>query len=272
MSEQFSVLMSVYKNTKTDEFIESFESLLSQTVQASEYVVVKDGPISEELASAISDLTSRANIVVVPLETNVGLGLALRAGMEKCSFELVARMDTDDIAVPTRFEKQLACFDAHPELSIVGGNIAEFEESIDNITSHRIVPETHEEICEFMKSRCPFNHPTVMFKKSEVEKAGGYMDWHYNEDSYLWVRMYLAGCKFYNIQEIFLYSRIDKDTFKRRGGKKYYKSERDLFKFMKDNKIITGGAYFKAKSIRFIVYVLMPNRMREWAFKKFARS
>lgn len=272
MKKPLSVLMSVYKNTKADELLQCFDSLLNQSVTASEYVLVEDGAVSDELSAAIAELKDRTEIKVVPLEQNVGLGLALRAGMEHCTNELIARMDTDDIAEPTRFEKQLARFESDPELSIVGSNIAEFEGSIDNISSYRNVPQSHEDICEFIKRRCPFNHMTVMFKKSEVEKVGGYMDWHYNEDSYLWVRMYLAGCKFYNIQENLVFARIDGNTFKRRGGYKYYKSERDLFKLMKKNKMISGWAYFKAKTMRFIVYVLMPNRMREWAFKKFVRS
>ena len=94
----------------------------------------------------------------------------------------------------------------------------------------------------------------------------------YNEDSYLWVRMYLAGCKFLNLEEDLVFARINQNTFKRRGGYKYYKSERDLFKFMKQNKIITGWEYTKAKFIRFVVQVLMPNGVRQWFFKKFARN
>jgi hypothetical protein len=113
---------------------------------------------------------------------------------------------------------------------------------------------------------------TVTFKKSEVLKAGNYQHWHYNEDSYLWARMYLAGCKFLNLPEVLVYARVDTNTFKRRGGYKYYKSERDLFKFMYKNKIIGFFAYQKAKFIRFVVQVLMPNGMRQWFFKKFARS
>ena len=271
--EKFSVLMSVYKNTKATELRECFDSLLEQTVRADEYILVVDGAISEELQTQIDGLkTDIPSLIVVPLEVNRGLGLALRAGMEYCSNELIARMDTDDIAEPTRFEKQLACFERDPDLSIVGSNIAEFQDEANNITSYRNVPETHDEICEFLKKRCPFNHMTVMFKKSEVEKAGGALDWHYNEASYLWVRMYLAGSKFYNIPENLVFARIDANTFKRRGGYKYYKSERDLFKFMRKNGIISAGAYMKAKLVRFITYVLMPNGMREWAFKKFARG
>lgn len=271
--KEFSVLMSVYKNTKADELAQCMDSLFNQTAKASQYVLVIDGPVSDELKNEIEKLKNRTDeLEVVPFETNQGLGIALCEGMKHCKYELIARMDTDDIAVLDRFEKQLACFEKDENLSICGGNMAEFQKTVDNITSHRIVPEKHEDICNFLKSRCPFNHMTVMFKKSEVERAGGYLDWYHNEDSYLWVRMYLAGCKFYNLQDILVYARIDDQTFRRRGGRKYYRSERDLFKFMRKNKIISLNKYNKERFKRYIVYVLMTNRMREWAFKKFVRE
>lgn len=270
---KFSVLTSIYKNTDPTELQECFDSLLSQTVKASEYILVIDGMIPNILQEKVNKLQSDiAELIIVPLAENRGLGLALRAGMEHCTNELIARMDTDDIAEATRFEKQLACFDNDAALSIVGSNIAEFTGTTENIVSYRNVPQSHADICVFMKKRCPFNHMTVMFKKNEVEKAGGYLDWHYNEDSYLWVRMYLVGCKFYNIQQNLVFVRIDAETFRRRGGYRYYKSEKQLFKFMRKHKMIGACAYFKAKTIRFITYVLMPNRLREWTFKKFARD
>lgn len=273
MAREFSVLMSVYKNTKVSELDECLRSLYGQTAPATELVIVIDGQVDESLTAYLDEQKSKnAQLKIVPLEQNVGLGNALRIGMEHCTNEIVARMDTDDICVSDRFEKQLACFDIDPELSIVGSDIAEFDGTIENICSYRTVPTSHEEICEYLKKRCPFNHMTVTFKKSEVEKAGGYLHWHYNEDSYLWVRMYLAGCKFQNIKENLVYARIDKSTFDRRGGYKYYKSERDLFKFMKKKGVITGWQYFKAKTIRFILQVLMPSRLRRWVFKKFARD
>ena len=270
---EFSCLMSIYKNTKVNELKECLESLYNQTVKASELVIVVDGPIPEELQNFLNDEVKTHNeIKVYPIEKNVGLGNALRYGMEKCSYEIVARMDTDDICVLDRFEKQLKVLNEDPTLSLVGSNIVEFVDSTNNTIGERVVFEKHEDICKDLKKRCPINHVAVIFKKSEVEKAGGYLHWLYDEDSYLWVRMYLAGCKFYNIQENLVYVRVNLDTYARRGGYTYYKSERDLFKFMYKNKIINYFEYFKCKTIRFIVYVLMPNKVRSWAFKKFARK
>jgi glycosyltransferase involved in cell wall biosynthesis len=269
---KFSVLMSVYKNTVASQLRECIMSMLSQTRRASQLVLVVDGEINNELRLTIEQLREDASeLDVVSLEKNVGLGEALSFGLTYCKYDLVARMDTDDIARNDRFEKQLRCFSDDDKLSIVGSNIAEFIGTIDNIVSYRYVPVEHLDICLFMQKRCPFNHMTVMFKKSEVELAGGYKACYYNEDSYLWVRMYLAGAKFKNINENLVYARIDDNTFQRRGGLRYYRSERDLFKFMREKEIIGSWSYLKSKIIRYIVYVLTPNSLRAYLFRKAVR-
>lgn len=274
MEEQkISVLMSVYKNDIAQNVKTAVESIINQTFRPSQVVIVVDGPVPDETTKTLEELKELySEVEIYPLEQNVGLGNALKEGMTHCGNEIVARMDSDDIAVEDRFEKQIKKFEEDSELSIVGSNIAEFIGDKDNVVSIRSVPEKHEDICKYLKKRCPFNHMTVMFKKSEVEKAGGYLHWFYNEDSYLWARMYLAGCKFANIPENLVYARINEATFQRRGGYKYYKSERDLFKFMYKNKIIGWGEYQKAKAIRFVIQVLMPNSVRKYVFLKMMRK
>lgn len=272
--EKYSFLASVYKNTKINEMKECLASCVNQTCPPDQIVIVVDGEIPTDLKEYLDDVQTQNEelYTIVPLSENVGLGRALNEGMSHCRNEFVARIDTDDICELDRVEKQLKAFEQDSEVSIVGSNIEEFCETIDNVIACRNVPETHEEICEYLKSRCPFNHMTVLFKKSEVEKAGGYQHWYLDEDSYLWVRMYLADCKFYNIQENLVHARVDLNTYSRRGGYKYYKSERDLFKFMYKNKIISWFEYQKAKFIRLVVQVLMPNFVRQWFFKRFARN
>ena len=272
--EKYSFLASIYKNTKTDEMEVCVESMINQTVPPEQIVIVIDGPIGNELLDYVNDLKEKAPelYTLVPLETNHGLGLALREGMLYCRNEFVARIDTDDINVLDRCEKQLAIMMEDPSLSVCGSNIKEFIGDVTNIVAERVVPEKHKDICKYLKKRCPINHMTAMLRKSDVEKAGGYLHWHYNEDSYLWARMYLARCRFYNIQESLVYARVGKEMYQRRGGYKYYKSERDLFRFMRKNKIINGIEYLVAVMIRFIVQVLMTNRVRQWFFKTFARS
>ena len=271
--EKYSGLASIYKNTKLDELTIALESMEKQTLPPEQIVIVIDGDICEDVRNYIlkKQKENENFYTIVPSKENIGLGRALALGMKSCRNELIARFDTDDICVLDRCEKQVRYMEQHSDCSVVGANILEFIDNTKNVVGCRKVPETHNEIVNFMKKRCPLNHMAVLFRKSEVEKAGGYQEWWLNEDSYLWARMYLAGCKFYNIQENLVYARVGKEMYARRGGYKYYLSEKGLFKFMYKNKIINFAEYTIAKCIRFVVQVLMPKGIRQWFFKTFAR-
>lgn len=268
----YGFLLSVYINTKLDELIQSMESIFIQKPQPKEIVIVEDGLLSEEVAQYLNNLQSDGKVKLVPLKENIGLGRALAVGAKHCSCDWIARMDSDDICAPDRIEKQRAYIEAHPDVDVLGGNISEFIGNTGNIVSERVVPQYHKDICKYMKKRNPFNHVTVIIRKEMLERAGGYLPHHYNEDYFLWLRMYLIGARFANISETCVYVRIGEDMFKRRGGYSYYKSERDLFKFMYKNKIINWFEYQQAKFIRFVVQVLMPNSIRQWVYMKFARK
>lgn len=271
---EYSFLTSVYRKTDIDEMRECVTSMVDQTLPPEQIVIVIDGDIGENLHKYIFDLQEEKPelYTIKQLEKNSGLGIALREGMKECRNELIARIDTDDFSALDRCEKQVKFMIEHPEVGAMGSNMAEFIGNKENIVAYRNVPQTHEEICKYLKKRCPLNHITVMLRKSEVIKAGEYQHWHFNEDSYLWVRMYLAGCQFYNIQEVLAFARVGEDMYRRRGGYKYYKSERDLFKFMKKNKVINSFEYFISKTIRFIIQVLMPNSLRQFVFLKLMRK
>lgn len=271
---KYSFLMTVYKNTKLEYLKESMASILSQTLPAEQIVIVYDGPIPDDVDTYIGELEREKPkmFTVVKLEQNRGLGLALREGTVYCRNELIARMDDDDYCLPDRAEKQLAFMRENQSVSVVSGNMEEFIGDCGNVVACRKVPQTHDEICEYQKRRSPFNHICVMIKKRELLRAGGYLDWHFNEDSYLWARMFLAGCNFANLADVLCRARVGKDMYARRGGYKYYKSERDLYKFMYKNSMINWIGYMEAKAVRFVVQVLMPNGVRQWFFKTFARS
>lgn len=269
----FSVAMSVYKNDNAEFFDRALKSITEeQTVKPSEIVLVVDGPVGDEINQVIEKYSSAYGIFnVVRLEQNGGLGNALKLAVENSSNELIARMDSDDVSLPTRFEKQLQLME-QTGADIVGGFMTEFIDSEDNLVGMRQVPLENEDIKRDMKKRCAMNHVTVMYKKSAVLACGGYLDWHYNEDYYLWIRMLLNGATFGNSQDVFVNVRVGKEMYQRRGGWKYFKSEKGLQKYMKKNKIIGFGTYFMNVTKRFIVQVLMPNRLRGWVFKKFARK
>ena len=265
--------MCVYKNDNPEHFHQAINSVMNQTVKPNEIILVVDGPIPSSIEEIITLYTEdEDNFKVIRLNENVGNGNARRIGLKNCRYELVAIMDADDISLPDRFEKQLKCFEEDSNLSIVGGNIKEFIDSIDNIVGIREVPQDDAAIKKYLKKRCPFNHMTVMFKTSEVKASGGYMDWFYNEDYYLWIRMYQNNAVFKNLSDILVDVRVGNGMYLRRGGWKYFKSEARLQKYMWNHHIINFGEYTLNILIRFIVHVILPNKIRAFVYKKFARS
>lgn len=269
---KFSVLCSLYYKESPSSLRQSLESIFAQTLLPAEVVMVKDGPLTEELETVLQEFVVRYSALkVVPLLQNVGLGAALNEGLKHCSCELVARMDTDDIAKPNRFEQQVQAFLEHPDVAIVSAWIDEFEGDTSNIISVRKLPETHAEIYEYGKDRCPINHPVVMFKKSAVEAAGSYQPFHLFEDYFLWVRMLMNGAKFYNIQASLLFFRISRDVYKRRSGWKYAKSEARLEKAMFKLGYISFGRMLYNTLMRCSVRI-MPHSWVEWVYKKIVRK
>lgn len=270
---KFSVAMCVYGGDTPEHFDTAVSSVLNQTLVPNEIVLVVDGPIGDNLNTVVEKYEKEcAFFKVIRLPQNGGLGNALRVSLENCSYELVARMDSDDIALPYRFEEQMKFFADNPEVDIVGGDISEFVDTEDNIVAYRKVPTKDFEIKEYLKFRCPLNHVTVMYKKSFVIKAGGYLDLHYNEDYYLWIRMFEAGYTMANTGTVLVNVRTGADMYSRRGGKRYFESERFLQKYMLSHGIINKSTYIKNISKRWIVQRCMPNFVRGWVFKKFARD
>ena len=269
---KFSVSMCVYGKDDPVWFQTAVDSILHQTRQPDEVVLVVDGPVPDALDAVICTYAELPFFRVVRLAENQGHGNARRIGLEHCTYDLVALMDADDISVQDRFEKQLAVFAAKPEVSAVGGNITEFVDIPENIVGARIVPGEDAEIKEYMKKRCPLNQVTVMFRKDHVQKVGGYIDWYCEEDYYLWLRMFLADMRFANVEDTLVQVRVGKEMYQRRGGWKYFKSEAKLQGFMRRNKVISFPLYCVNCAKRLIVQVLLPNRVRGWVFQKFAQK
>lgn len=267
----FSVCMSVYRNDNPDEVRMSIDSVLNQTAKPSEVIIVIDGSVSQELHAVLNEFESTEQIRTIPLAKNQGLGNALRIAVSEARNDLIARMDSDDIALSDRFEKQLRCFEQDKDLSIVGGSITEFIDTPNNVVASRVCPSANENIKEFMKFRCGFNHMTVMFKKTDVLKVSNYQDWHFNEDYYLWLRMMQQGCKFKNLEDVLVNVRVGKDMYARRGGWRYFKSEYLLQKYMWQQHIVGLPLFLYNIIGRFIVEVMMTNGMRAWVFQKLLR-
>lgn len=273
MNKKYSVLMSVYYKDNPVWLDESVKCMLNQTIKPNEFVIVEDGRLTDDLLLIISSYQKAFPDVfkIVCLEKNVGLGPALRRGVEECSNEFIARMDSDDYSAPNRIEKQFEIFDRYPETAIVGTNISEFIGSPDNVICNVILPESNDEIIKFSKKRNPFRHSSVTFKKSEILRSGNYREYYLCEDYDMWLRMIKSGCKCYNIQEILSFMRISEDFYKRRGGHKYFVSIRKLKREQFDNGFFSKTEYIKT-IVPHAIVCYMPNKLREIFYKKFLRK
>lgn len=272
---QFSVIMSVYRNDKPEFVARALESItVLQTRKPNEVVLVVDGPVPDGLSELIGRYTADSpelyNIIWLP--ENKGLGNALRIGVSAAKYEIIARMDSDDLSLPDRFERQIAYMETNPQCDLLGGQISEFIDDESNSVGKRIVPCRHEDILALLKGRCPFNHMSVMALRSRIIAVGNYLDWHFNEDYYLWIRMAEAGCRFANLPDVLVNVRVGKDMYARRGGWKYFRSEEGLQRYMLAHHLIGWPRYLFNITIRFLIQVTIPNRLRGFIFQKLFRE
>lgn len=222
---KFSVLMTVYIKENPEHFRTSLKSILiEQTHIPDQFVLVYDGPVGKELSDVAESFKPlfHNEYDIVELPENVGQGAASNAGLKKCKYDLVARMDSDDISSMDRFESELAIFEKDDSVDVVGGFITEFRDDPDNITGVRAVAENHNDIAAKFKHRMAMNNVTVMFKKSAIKEIGGYAEGRANEDFNLYVRLLLANKKFYNIQRPMVNVRVGNNMLERRGDIEIY--------------------------------------------------
>lgn len=271
--ENYSVLMSVYAKEKAAYLKTAMNSMFCQTIPTDDFVLVCDGELNNELNAVVDEMEQKyKNILhIVRLERNRGLGNALNIGNQHCKNELVARMDSDDISMSNRCEKQLAVFREHQDVAIVSGIVEEFSRSTDQIKARRVPPETQEQILKFAKKRNPFNHPCVMYKKSAVEASGEYQTLYLLEDYFLWIRMLQKGFVGYNLQEPLLWMRTSSEMYKRRAGWKYAKSQERLFHYMRKSGFIGYRDYIKSVLFRGVISII-PNWLRKFIFKTLLRT
>ena len=270
---KFSVAMSVYKNDKPEQLDVALESICTQSLPADEIYLVIDGPIGEELHSIIHRYAEKyGNFTINQLETNRGLGNALRIAVEECKYDLIMRMDSDDISAPGRFKKQIEAYKAEP-CDVLGGWTIGF---VDSLESYQISSAkkklTHDEIVKRLPKRSPMSHVTVLLRREAVLKSGHYMDLFYHEDYYLWARMIQAGCTFRNIPEYLVYVRLGRDQALRHGGKRYYDAGAFLRKYMLKNQLMTRWEYIEQTAIRIVYQRLIPAKFRNYLAMKYKRK
>lgn len=270
--ENYSVLMTVCTKDNPIYFSLALDSMMHQTLLPNEIVLVKDGPVVDILQKVIDDyILTGAPIVQVQLPKNQGLGLALNEGLKVVKNELIARMDSDDYSMPERCELQVREFQKNQELDIIGCQVLEFECTIDNIVGERKVPLTNEAIYRYAKKRDPFNHPTVMYRKSTIERVGCYSNYRKNQDTDLWIKMLSnhANCK--NLAEAAFLFRFDESTYKKRKSwintkilvKIRYKAWKTGFNSLGD---------FLMVAIAQLGICIMPIGIQKFLYRKVLRS
>lgn len=266
---KFSVLMSVYCKDNPAWFREALYSVFNQSCPPAEVVLTADGPLTKELEAVIAEFKDKLKIV--RLEKNSGRGAALGYAVPQCKYDLIALMDADDVCRKDRFEKTLSQFKNNTSLAVVGGQVQEVDSETFSPITLRKVPLTHIAIYKYLKTRMPFNNQTIMFKKSAVLDSGNFKPFHLLEDYYMWVRVIAKGYITANVPEVLVDMRVSPAMYERRGGWKYFLSNKKLFEEMKKQGLLNLWEYYYTLTIRFGVQVLMPNCLRSMFYQKALR-
>ena len=273
---KFSVLMAVYAKDNPEHFKIAIESVsLNQNVKPDQMVIVKDGPVSERINEVIElcrDAASDIKFTIVEKEKNQGLAAALNSGLMACENEWIARMDADDISEDIRFEKQREYVSRHPDISVLGSCISEFENEESIIIRKRIVPVDHSNICRMAATRNPVNHVSVMMKKDAVIKVGGYSeDYGTLEDYKLWVDLILNGHKFHNLSECLVKVRIGNGFINRRSDKRSIADWSKMQQYMVSQEFVSKRKANLNNAYMWI-FTYMPIGIKSIIYNKFLRN
>lgn len=246
--------------------------MLAQTVLTNDYVIVADGPLTEELDEVLVGYENTHNFFnIVRLSENGGLGVALREGLKYCKNDLVARLDADDLSMPTRCEKQLTLFDSDPDLVIVGSDMYEFDGNPDEITDLKHMPSSPEQIYKYGKRRNAFNHSSVMYRKSVIEEHGSYSTMRRSQDIELFSKILYAGCKCRNINEPLIKFRCGDTRVKRK--KKWSNVKSDLRIFKNNYKMgYAGFGDYLYVVITQIGFFILPTKLAGYLYMKLFRT
>ncbi|HEU5418516.1 MAG TPA: glycosyltransferase [Streptosporangiaceae bacterium] len=250
MHEPFSLLLSVYDGDRPDYLRRAFRSAVGdQTVRPDQVIIVRDGPVRAQIAQCIDELRATCPVPVtyVPLAVNSGLGPALDHGLAASWFDVVARMDADDVAMPHRFEVELPLM---ADADIVGSGLLEFTGDTDAIVGQRVPPTDPARIRRYARLHDPFNHPTVVYRRRAVLAAGGYGDLPLMEDYALFARMLGNGARAANVAEPLVFYRVGAAAFKRRGGTALLRSELRLQREFRRSGFITLAEFLRNVAFR----------------------
>lgn len=268
MSTPFSLLMPVYRGDDATHFAKAFTSSVGdQTARPAQVVLVQDGPVGDDLAAAIDRVVAESPVPVTRhvIDENVGLARALEAGLGRCEHEIVARMDADDISLPERFARQLPVIEGGVDL--VGTGMFEFLDDGGAIVARRTPRTGHDEISRYARFHDPFSHPTVMYRRAAVERAGGYQPLGLMEDYWLFARMIHAGASVENLAEPLVMYRVGAGAYARRGGRAQWRSELELQRALRRIRFTSRWEYLRNVTVRG-AYRFVPERVRKVAYRR----
>ncbi|WP_058119571.1 glycosyltransferase [Photobacterium kishitanii] len=267
-----SVILSVYHKENPSYLHDSLFSISNQLYLPSNVIIVIDGPIDDKLKNVINDWRDLVTfqVLIIKLNVNKGLSIALNKALLECNTEYIARVDTDDINLINRFKRQIEFLEKNTQVDVVGSFISEINENGNVIKDCVKYPLSHRDCFEFFKKRDPLAHPAVMFRKSFFIKAGLYSEKHvypYNyEDTILWYKGFKYGCVFANIPEVLLHFRRSEDFYLRRGGyKKAFNFLIDRLKIIRDLKL---GKLSKLYALAYFCLAISPPFVKRILYTK----
>ncbi|MDY0345178.1 MAG: glycosyltransferase [Bacilli bacterium] len=270
MFKTYSVLMTVYYKENPHHFRVAIDSIINQTLPTNDFVIVADGPLGEDLDAVLQEYQAKHDFIhVYRLDTNRGSGPASKEGFKHIKNEVLAKMDSDDIAVANRMERELEKI--NEGYDVVGGSIAEFVDNPEDIIAVRMPPQNHEEIVKFSRRRNPISNVTVMYKKSQIEAVGGYPELVLLEDYTLAIKLIQNGSKTFNLQEVMVKVRSNQRQMKRRGDKYLKVHLKKLRKYMLETKYITKCQYHRYNFEAFF-FLATPYWLKRVLYKLFLRK
>lgn len=258
---KLSVLMSVYKSEKPAFLDRSLQSVWDdQILKPDEIILVQDGPLGDELLQVIDKWQTKLNdvLVIIRNEGNIGLTKSLNKGIRVANGEYIARMDSDDISLPNRFLHQVEYMEEHPEISVLGGAIQEFNDQ-DGIIGERHFPAETASIRQYIHKASPVAHPAVMIRKTLFDEGVLYNEeYRTTQDLALWFDVLATGHQVANIDEFVLQFRRENDVYQRRKNKA--DSRLELKIHLKGIRMLFGFSPIKSMyPIARYILRLMPN-------------
>lgn len=268
MKKKLAVIMSLYRNDTLKYVTLAVESILNQTYRDFDFYIQYDGPVNAEVDVYLLGLKDE-RIKIQRRAENKGLAQSLNDLLNivmPMGYEFIARMDADDISELNRFERQLGYFESHLELECLGTWATEITSSGSEYFKKQM-PETHEGCLKLFRKRDCMIHPTVMFRRSYIEKAGLYdLNTFFGEDTMMWAQGFAAGCKMGNVPEYLFRFRLDENFFDRRRGWKYAKGIWQLRHRV--NEMLGFGVIEDTYAIAYVVAKMMPKAILNIIYKK----